>query len=89
MRKNRRLLDEYRYPGFHPRAAIQGIFGDPKARVIQLIRHQKKRYADVAVRYIGVITTRQYEGYEIYRAGMYVSIWRWKYAGYNAERVAV
>jgi hypothetical protein len=41
MGKNRRLLDEYRFPGFRPRAEIQGVFGDPKARVIQFKRTQK------------------------------------------------
>jgi hypothetical protein len=89
MRKNRRLLDEYRYPGFHPRAAIHGIFGDPQARVIQLIRRQKKRPADAAVRSRGAITTRRCEGYEICPAGMYESIWRWKYAGYSAGSVVM
>ena len=41
MEKRRRLLDEYRFPGFSPRAEIKGIFGDPKARVIRLKRTQK------------------------------------------------
>src|SRR3989338_9222550 len=41
MRKKRRLLDEYQFPGFRPKAGIQGIFGDPKARVIRLKRTQK------------------------------------------------
>jgi len=43
MKKQRDLLDEYRFPGFRPRPNIQGIFGDPKARVIRLERIQKKR----------------------------------------------
>lgn len=34
MEKKRRLLDEYRFPGFSPIAEIKGIFGDSKARVI-------------------------------------------------------
>ncbi|MBF8277140.1 MAG: hypothetical protein HW390_2213 [Candidatus Brocadiaceae bacterium] len=41
MRKKRRLLDEYRFPGFSPRAEIKGIFGDPKARLVILKRVQK------------------------------------------------
>lgn len=41
MEKNRRLLDEYRFPGYRPRAKLQGIFGDPKARVIKLARTRK------------------------------------------------
>ena len=41
MGKKRRLLDEYSFPGFHPRAAIQEIFGDSRARVIRLERREK------------------------------------------------
>ena len=40
--KRRRLLDAYRFPGFTPRDDIHGIFGDPLARVIPLVRHSKK-----------------------------------------------
>lgn len=78
MGKKRRLLDEYQFPGFRPRSRIQGIFGDPKARVIRLKRSQKKRYAVAAARYITAITTRQIEGYGIYPVGMPGSIWNWK-----------
>lgn len=42
MEKKRKLMDEYRYPGFRPRAEIKGIFGDPKARVIRFKRVQRK-----------------------------------------------
>ncbi|MCC6324767.1 MAG: hypothetical protein DCC43_05355 [Candidatus Brocadia sp.] len=41
MEKKRRLRDEYRFPGFGSKAEIKGIFGDSKARVIQLKRTQK------------------------------------------------
>jgi len=59
MSKKRSLLDEYRFPGFRPRATVKGIFGDPKARIIQLEQHQKKRFAVVAGRSITAITTRE------------------------------
>lgn len=42
MGKKRRLLDEYRFPGYRPKADIRGVFGDPKARVIWLERIRKK-----------------------------------------------
>src|SRR3972149_5275960 len=42
MVKKRRLLDEYQFPGVRPRSAIQGMFGDPKARIIRLNRSEKK-----------------------------------------------
>src|SRR5450756_2893556 len=43
MGKQRRLLDEYHFPGFRPRSEIQGIFGDPCARVIRLKRVYKRQ----------------------------------------------
>ena len=76
MGKKRRLLDEYRFPGFRPNAAIKGIFGDSKARVIRLVRTQKKRYAVVVARRIGVITTRRRGGCETYPAGRCVFTWK-------------
>lgn len=42
MRKRRRLLDEHQFPGYRPRVDIQGVFGDPRAQVIQLGQTQKK-----------------------------------------------
>ena len=77
MGKKRRLLDEYRFPGFGPRAEIKGTFGDSKARVIRLKRIQKKRYAGVVERFIGVITTRRYVGYGIYPVEMHGFTWKW------------
>jgi hypothetical protein len=56
MRKTRRLLDEYRFLGFRPKAAIKGIFGEPGFRVIQLERRQKKLFAVVAGQFIAVFT---------------------------------
>ena len=32
----------YRFPGFRPGTTVQGIFGDPKARVVYLHRRGKK-----------------------------------------------
>jgi hypothetical protein len=49
MGKRRRLLDEYRFPGYRPRAGIRGVFGNPSARVIDLERVQKKRFVVDAV----------------------------------------
>jgi len=42
--KKRRLLDEYWFPGFRPKAAIKGIFGEPDARVIKLDRQKKNGF---------------------------------------------
>lgn len=81
MAKNRRLLDEYRFPGFRPRSQLQGIFGDPHARVIRLQRRQKKRSAGVAGEYMGAITTGRCGGSETLAAETSGFTWRWKSAG--------
>lgn len=54
MKKNKKLLDEYRFPGFRPLAVVKGKFGDNKARIVQLVRRQKKLFAGVAERSIAV-----------------------------------
>lgn len=79
MSKKRSLLDEYQFPGFRPKAGIQGVFGDPKARVIRLKRMQKKRFVDVVALFIEVITTKGCEGFEIYLVGMRGFIWKWRF----------
>ena len=40
--RRKRLLDAYRLPGFCPREPVRGIFGDPQARVVKLVRRSKK-----------------------------------------------
>src|SRR6188472_3508339 len=46
MRKPRRLDDAYRFTGFRPEPTVRGIFGDPKARLLRLLRRGKKRPVD-------------------------------------------
>jgi hypothetical protein len=54
MKKNKKLLDEYRFPGFRPLAVVKGKLGDNKARIVQLVRRQKKLFAGVAELFIAV-----------------------------------
>jgi len=56
-RKRRRLADAYTFPGFRPLARVQGLFGDPQARLITLVRRGKKRSAAPAVRFTVAGTT--------------------------------
>ena len=85
MGKKRRLLDEYQFPGVRPRSAIQGMFGDPKARIIRLDRTEKKRPVAVAGPYIGATTTRQCGGYGTCPAGMHGYTWRWRFGASGAR----
>ena len=88
MSKRKSLLDAYRFPGFRPKATIQGIFGDPKARVIRLERRQKKRrVAGVGLR-IGVSTIGRSDAYGTCRAGRCACIWRWRSAGFGVAGAA-
>lgn len=87
MGKKRRLLDEYEFPGFRPSSKIQGVFGDPKARVIRLKRTQKKRHAVAAAKYIAVTTTNQDDGYGTCPVGMRGYIWKWKFGASSASGV--
>jgi hypothetical protein len=41
-KRSKRLLDAYRFAGFRPLEQVRGIFGDPKARVVTLVRRSKK-----------------------------------------------
>jgi len=87
MGKQRRLLDEYRFPGYRPRAEIRGVFGDPRARVIQLERTRKKRYVGIAARFTDAITTRKCVGYGTCPVETPGSIWRWWCGESNAGSV--
>jgi len=72
------LLDVYRFPGCRPRATIKGIFGDPKARIIQLERRQKKRCAGVAGPCTGVLTTARRGVFGTSPAGIRGFTWKWR-----------
>jgi len=73
--KRKRLLDAYRFPGFRPLEQVRGVFGDPQARVITLVRRSKKRSA---VRVVGCIeggTIAEHVRYATCLAGGIGSIW--------------
>ena len=81
MKKSKKLLDEYRFPGFRPRAKLKGIFGDSQARVIALERRQKKTFVVVAEPFIGVFMTAKHGKFGTCLVAGSGSIWEWKYAG--------
>lgn len=51
--KKKRLLDAYRFPEFRPLDDVKGVFGDPMARVITLVRRSKKLAAEFGREYLG------------------------------------
>lgn len=80
MQKIRTLVDEYKFPGFRPRATLKGIFGDPYARVITLVRRQKKHVVERVEQSIVATTTKKYDAYEISTAERFASTLMSNYA---------
>ena len=75
MAKSKLLHDLYRFPDFVPLPGIRGVFGDPLAVVIDLLRPRKKRSsAASAARCIAATTTSGDVAYAISPAGTDASI---------------
>src|SRR6516165_5583377 len=87
-KRPRRLWDAYIFPGFRPEPTVQGVFGDPKARVIRLNRRSKKRLAAAAVarRWAGMIAS--YGVYAICRVATHGFFWNWRCGVSTAVTVA-
>lgn len=88
MSKVKRLLDEYHFPGFRSKAKVKGIFGDPKARVITLVRRQKKQCAAVAAHHTQPSTTEKFVVFETSLVLIRGYILRWRFAECDVESVA-
>jgi len=86
--KRRRLADAYTFPGFRPLQRVQGMFGDPKARLITLVRRGKKRSAARAARYTAAGTIEGRDEFEICPAPITVSTSTWRFVGSIAGSVA-
>jgi hypothetical protein len=86
-KRKRRLWDAYTFPGFRPQPAVRGVFGDPKARVITLVRRSKKRSAVAAVVFIPVGTTGERAACAICLAATRASTWSSKYGVCSVEVV--
>ena len=75
-RRNKSLLDGYRFKGFYPSSKLKGKAGDSQARVIVYSRRQKKPPAVVVGVSNEVGTTRRRGNFEIYPAAIDASTWR-------------
>jgi hypothetical protein len=87
-RKPRRLVDAYTFPGFRPRATVQGLFGDPHARLVTLVRRGKKRSAAHVARFTEAGTTVRGDGFGICPAVRTGFTWIWKYGESTAVGAA-
>jgi hypothetical protein len=86
--RKRRLRDAYRFPGFRPVDDLRGVFGDPYARVVTLVRRSKKRRAG---RVDGSNPAGTIEGsgaFEILEPAICVSTWSSRYGVSDAVNAA-
>jgi len=84
-KRQRRLWDAYRFPGFRPQPTVRGVFGDPKARVITLVRRSKKRFAAAVVARTRAGTTGVSARFAISPAAMRASTWNSRFGAFSAE----
>jgi hypothetical protein len=78
MRKRRVLSDLYQFPGCKPKSTVHGVFGDPQARVIKLVRQGKKLPVGYVARSIEPIVLAKSDWFAISPAEAPGSIWNWK-----------
>jgi hypothetical protein len=88
MRKRRSLSDLYYFPGFRPKKAVHGVFGDSNARVIKLSRRGKKLFAASAARYIGPLVIVETALSVIYPVATLGSTLNWRFAGSSVAGAA-
>jgi len=84
-KRQRRLWDAYAFRGFRPQPTVCGVFGDPKARVIILVRRSKKRSAAAVVERTRAGTTGAFGAFAISPVATRASTWRSKYGACSAE----
>lgn len=87
-KRARQLADAYAFPGFRPLRSVRGVFGDPKARIITLVRRSKKRCAASADERTAVGTTAARGGCAICRRAITASIWSSRSGVWTAGDVA-
>ena len=76
--KRRRLADANTFAGFCSLQRAQGMFGDPNAGFVTLVRREKKRCAGPAVPCIVAGTTAGNGGFGICPAPITVSTSTWR-----------
>jgi hypothetical protein len=87
MRKHKRLWDLYHFPGFSPEHNLSGIFGDPRARVIGLIRRGKKLFVVPAAAFIIPTTMGKLARFATCPVEKRGYIWEWRSAALLVEGV--
>lgn len=87
-RKRKRLVDAYRFAGFRPLEFVGGVFGDPWARVVTLVRRSKKPCARNVAGSTLAGTTEQSGALAICPLARCGSIWNSRFVGLSADAAA-
>lgn len=66
MKKNRRLTDSYKLPGYQPYQKVKGKFGDQKSLIITMKRVQKKLFVQSVLKLHKVFMTEKPDWCGIY-----------------------
>ena len=87
MKHTQTLSAVFSFPGFRARSRLQGIFGDPHARLVTLVRRKKRRCVPAVEPATEPSTTAPCAGCGIpmWQAG--VSTWRLSSGGWLARAV--
>lgn len=82
MKTKKSFSEIYSFPGFRAKAKFKkGILGDPKARIVELVRRQKKRFVHPVVKLPEVIMTNVSTRFEISPVVTCGFIWNLSTAG--------
>ncbi len=87
-KRKRRLTDAYVFPGFRPQPTVRGVFGDPKACVITLVRRSKKQSVAAAAAFSPGGTTGVPARHAICPAATGACTWSWRSGAFSARAAA-
>jgi len=75
VKKARTLRELFSFPGFYAQRQLQGVFGDAKARIVELRRQKKELSVQDVEKVIAAITIPRSDKYEILMRwdGAYIS----------------
>lgn len=65
MKEKRTLRELFSFPGFKAKEQLQGVFGDQKARIVELRRQKKDQYAQAVARVTAATTILRSDRCEI------------------------
>ena len=88
MKTGRSLKELLSVPGFVALAKLKGIFGDPKARVVQLRRRKKQPFAQIVGSPARGVTTGERAVYAIFGWQAGWCTWNSNVGGYGVQGAA-